>query len=470
MRKRLFTAFLVASCLLTIISCAKKESTQTDIVGQQIQSDNTLGFVDNIEPPQPDFLASYQPLTIAQKLKKEGPKPQKFKACADDAISITCAGGTKLQFSPSSFVYADTKLPVNGEVEIAVTEYLTDADILFAGLQTMAGKEFIETGGMLYVDAAAGGRKCALKFGELYSVEIPTDQNKDGMQLFYGDPDPITNVVNWQAANGAANAIENADLKLKNRAPAPQFEGGLMGLYTYLNQNVELPEWARQQSLLAYKNIEMVFNPDGEVMKVIPLEKTTTYADSQIVEALKYSPCWLMPEMNSNEIRRLRLPVKLNWVRDPEEIPLALQLKDKAESANYTAYFYMDTYLMSAGQLGWINCDRFTNLNQPLVDMFIEMSTELEDMKVELVFKDIRGYLHGMKYDNGYLFSNVPANQEATIVAMKLAGTKMKMAVLPCTTSDKDITNLEFKVVEPLEAKQILNQIGDIDNRQTASL
>ena len=103
------------------------------------------------------------PEFIAQSvLVKIGPKPQTFLVPANAASAIVCAEGSMLKFDPGSFVYADDGQPVEGDVAISVTEYLTDASFVLAGLSTTSDKNLLESGGMLYVAASAQDRPCNL--------------------------------------------------------------------------------------------------------------------------------------------------------------------------------------------------------------------------------------------------------------------------------------------------------------------
>ncbi|MBC8046778.1 MAG: hypothetical protein H7Y00_08285 [Fimbriimonadaceae bacterium] len=457
MRNVIILSSILISFLFT--NCTQEKQQNTAVQKINITEDYTLN-------PAPvnsvaRFTESFSNTTDSY-FSKQKPSVQKFNIQEDVQSEIICDGGTKIQFPSDAFVYADTKQPVEDKVEISITEYLSNADIIFGGLQTMSGKDMLETGGMIYIEAYSDGRKCAIKDGEHYAIEIPALQNQGDMQLFYGVEEE-DNRIDWVTANG------NSNLREDNVSNIPQFEGGIVGLYTYLNQNITLPEGAAGVTLKAHKNILVTFTSTGEIIEVKPHPTVKTYIDNQIVDVLKYSPCWEMPIINSNEIRMVQIPFEVNWIRDPNTIPLSLRLKDQAERDNYKAFFNMNNYMMASGKLGWINCDRFINTDEPRVDLFVQLDNTT-DMKINLLFNDIRGFITGVKCDNGYVFKNIPANEAATIVALKIEGTEMKLAIHSCITGDIDITDLEFETADNTTIKERLNNLGYMPDFATASL
>lgn len=73
----------------------------------------------------------------------------------------------------------------NDQVDFLIQEALKPADVLYAGLNTMTAEgEELETGGMFYFDAFAEGERVELS--KKLTVDIPSDPNKTGMQLYDG--------------------------------------------------------------------------------------------------------------------------------------------------------------------------------------------------------------------------------------------------------------------------------------------
>ena len=94
--------------------------------------------------------------------------------------------GASIYVPKDAFVYADGS-PVTGEVDIEVIEAYKMTDFMAHGLITQSHGEMLETGGMLYVNATAGGEP--VQIAENRSIEIiyPVQQVEDGMELFYAE-------------------------------------------------------------------------------------------------------------------------------------------------------------------------------------------------------------------------------------------------------------------------------------------
>ena len=94
--------------------------------------------------------------------------------------------GASIYVPKDAFVYADGSL-VTGEVDIEVIEAYKMTDFMAHGLITQSHGEMLETGGMLYVNATAGGEP--VQIAENRSIEIiyPVQQVEDGMELFYAE-------------------------------------------------------------------------------------------------------------------------------------------------------------------------------------------------------------------------------------------------------------------------------------------
>jgi len=94
--------------------------------------------------------------------------------------------GASIYVPKDAFVYADGT-PVTGTVDIEVIEAYKMTDFMAHGLITQSHGEMLETGGMLYVNATAGGEP--VQIAENRSIEIiyPVQQVEEGMELFYAE-------------------------------------------------------------------------------------------------------------------------------------------------------------------------------------------------------------------------------------------------------------------------------------------
>lgn len=467
-------SLLVVLCQLLSTSCQKAKSyTQADLKPPEPERNTTLISVDP-EPAVPvlnQTATHIPPVSIEKILTKMTPQPQLFKADIIAPIVVNCEQGTVLKFQPEVFVYADTKAPVTGPVEIQVTEYMDYASMLFSDLSTTCGKEILETGGMIYVEASANGRSVEIKDGEYYEIELPAESEKPGMQLFYGQSKD--GKIDWVAANrGRYMEYQNfntaqyasAGPEIKN----PMYVGGYEAMYNYLNKHVHFPEWTQNIELKARCYVNFMLNTKGEVKKVFTSATKKTYADKEIVAAFQNMPAWQVPKMKKGDVKRMMVPVNLDWVKNPGKLPVKLKVESKPEEVQFVAQYETDKYLMASGKLGWINCDRFVSKNAR-TEFIVELDSTY-DATVRLVFKDISSVIGGSRYTKGFIFSNIPVGEEVTIVAIRNLNGHMEMATKDCLITGLPIKDLEFETVDKEQMQSRFNQLQKSLNDKTAQL
>lgn len=117
--------------------------------------------------------------------------------------------GIVIAVPASAFVDQEGK-PAGDEVELVVQEALTPAQIMSAGLSTTSNGALLETGGMFTVDAFSNSKPLTLK-KELV-VEVPTDEIKEGMQLFDGELSE-NGLVNWVNPKPLANYLVPVEIR-----------------------------------------------------------------------------------------------------------------------------------------------------------------------------------------------------------------------------------------------------------------
>ncbi len=104
-------------------------------------------------------------------------------------------------------------ISTNGDerVRLEVKEAYSIADMLLAGLTTKAGKDMLSSGGMFYINPAAGS---SAKIVKPLAVSIPTAKQIEGMQLYKGELKGDS-TINW---------VDPKPLPVQE--PSPQFARG----------------------------------------------------------------------------------------------------------------------------------------------------------------------------------------------------------------------------------------------------
>lgn len=74
--------------------------------------------------------------------------------------------------------------------------------------------------------------------------------------------------------------------------------------------------------------------------------------------------------------------------------------------------------MMASTNMGWINCDRFTDENSPKEDLIVEFNGDFVPT-VSIVFNDINSVLpYSYREDNKLIFQNIPINRDITIIGL----------------------------------------------------
>jgi len=467
--RKFSSAILVSLCAFLTFSCSQNQKGIVVVETIPSGSNYTLAAAEQIEevPVFNSYGSKQVTNQIEKRLQKYAPEKEEFKVDPNGISIINCENGTTLKFDPGIFVYADDKLPVKEEIIISVTEYLTTGDILFKGLTTTSDNQLIETAGMIYVEARAGGRSCEIKNDEYYNIEIPSVTEKENMELFYGEESD--NGINWVAANIGRFLGQDGRqyYNYRNRTSETkflsEFEGGFEAFYKYLHSQYVFPEGFEEAKITnninlkatAYVNFQI--DAVGQAFKIYTSEYKQTYADSQLVAAIKYSPCWNV-NIKRYESKRMMIPVKMSWVHNPKNIPAKLIASNKPESKKYSASYEADRYLLVSAQLGWINCDRFTDPQTPKTNLFVALDSTY-DATVRIVFNDISGIMGGNRFSGGFDFQNLPGGERVTIVALRYINGQTEIATQEYLTDGSPIKNLVFK---PADKEALIKQFEQI--------
>lgn len=88
------------------------------------------------------------------------------------------------QFEPNAF--KDNKgNVVSGDVDISITEYLSNAAIIYGGVTTTTAQKILQSGGMFQINVSQNGAVLSLNTKE-YDVQFPTKSVDWSMRLFEG--------------------------------------------------------------------------------------------------------------------------------------------------------------------------------------------------------------------------------------------------------------------------------------------
>ncbi len=134
----------------------------------------------------------YKALSTAQysranELDLQYPAKQVFSfPSALQDISVNCAGGTVLKFTPGSFEYKNG-LAVVSDIKLEIQEFPKLSDISGGGLITMSDNESLNAAGILWVKAICGNKEVRLKKGKMISINFQNTQELSDAALYTGE-------------------------------------------------------------------------------------------------------------------------------------------------------------------------------------------------------------------------------------------------------------------------------------------
>ncbi|HCS21369.1 MAG TPA: hypothetical protein DIW47_12555 [Bacteroidetes bacterium] len=155
---------------------------------------------------------------------------------ADDKqiIRLTDAGaqeiqgekGIQLLIPANAFMKASGDFVSNESVQIELEEFPGFGEAVQHGLGTLSNGRLLESGGMFYIGATAGGETLRLREGMEIAVQLPSQNIQSGMTVFYGERNE-QGVVDW---TNSGQAFKATDTSTVVKLPLPGFADELLGM------------------------------------------------------------------------------------------------------------------------------------------------------------------------------------------------------------------------------------------------
>ena len=130
-------------------------------------------------------------------LESIAPPTQTFTRDADQAFVVNTANGLSFNFYPNSFI-TKTGNAVSGNVDIEITEYMDNKDMITSGVTTSSNNNLLQSGGMFNIAVKQNGED--LRLNNIYTVRIPSLEPDRAMMIFRGEESINANgdrSINW---------------------------------------------------------------------------------------------------------------------------------------------------------------------------------------------------------------------------------------------------------------------------------
>jgi len=202
---------------------------------------------------------------------------------------INTVHNTKVVFLKDCFVDAKGQV-VKGNVSFEFAEAFSLDEILFSNLTTTSNKSFLETGGMLYVNASIDGKEVFINPKNPIYIEVPTPDFKPDMKLYQGTRDQNGN-MNWVNPKPLQNYLVSINLNLLDFLP-----NGFEKAVRKQHQNITIAEidsiyYGLRKREIEVRGVSVKFEGiDSYIIKTIKAKEyqNTYIATREFEERLQY--------------------------------------------------------------------------------------------------------------------------------------------------------------------------------------
>jgi hypothetical protein len=409
----------------------------------------------------------------------------------DNTKDFTIKGkkGTTIFLPAHCFVYKDGTGGVT-DVTLELKECYAVTDFIADNLNTLSDGELLETAGMANIRATSNSRELVVDGQKSYVIAFPRKDVQGQMGIFYPKNDSIggsdwqEDVLDFDKLNmgeGEGNRLRITDSSLLNCKIEVtgwlSYESNLtndytMGwklfhkdstIFTFFSNNFRAPDDMVQYLKQNDNRISMdlYINPNGKIRNIV-FEKKGRY--NKLVNDFLMN----MPAFDMNSLRRSNSDYSFS---------LSISCVCRVDEEKYKKWFYqkygqyktkaiqampgveLENFVLSAGRLGWINCDRFLNTDTALVNFAVKIPVAGEN-RTYLVFEKLNSIMSGAKEGKNVVFKNIPPGQEVKIISIKYENNKPMMSITHTKTSAEAITLTNFKEFTLVQLANELNKPG----------
>ncbi|MFK7749116.1 MAG: hypothetical protein AB8B65_12045 [Kordia sp.] len=145
-----------------------------------------------------------------------------FSILTEKDTIVETQSGIVFLIPENAFVDANQNV-VNGNIQLEVKEAVDSHTIMTAGLSTLFNDKPLETGGMFFIEATSNGEKLHINPEKEITADIPTQNYKEGMQLFDGEK-AEDGTINWTNPKPLNTALIPEDIYSLNFYPPAYLE------------------------------------------------------------------------------------------------------------------------------------------------------------------------------------------------------------------------------------------------------
>jgi len=318
---------------------------------------------------------------------------QTFEINSERDTILKGKSGTLLHIYKNSFIDSNGQ-KISGEIEIELKEAIKSSDIILSGLTTTSNGLFLESGGMIYINASSNGNRLEISEGNFIGAIVPCQKLVEGMKVYEGEVD--SNGINWI----------NPSSILNDRIVQQMHE-----------TKSDTIEKTRSEKYIKVLNGSV--NEIDSIIDYVELD-TSTFKDEKRVEG------------NIKQRKQKRIQVN-----EEDFFISGLQNQKGTNSFNEDINTH---YILSLKKLGWANIDRlFDDIRTKEVEFItkIENSNYYEQIYITLIVTKMSMYIPGyQRKDETYSFTHfddelpkLPVGESAIILVTAYKGNKVYYSI-----------------------------------------
>ena len=360
---------------------------------------------------------------------------------------------------------------LRGDVRLEIKEFLKTSDMILANLVTQSDEKYLETGGMIHLNATdMNGNPVKIRSDKDIKITLPRAPKSEDKQLFYGNPQ-TNGSINWTLAKPRVDSFTAPVYTIVDQSP--EFPNGQAALFRYIQQRLVYPKVARENEIEGTVYVNFTVSTNGSIYNVKVRRGIGGGCNEEAARIVKSMPRWKPGRSGGVRVPvQYTLPVRFRL--DDKNIPTRDSLTEfktdslsfAQDSAHLDKLLEMDDaqeYIMRTQRLGWINCDRFWDLqNTQRTDLVVWNNKS--DAEIRLVFKNYRSIIAAWSNtEKKAHFAGVPIGQPVFIVATSPEGGKFNVSVTETVISKDQSATIELKEVDKQAFLKELHRLDSIN-------
>lgn len=374
-------------------------------------------------------------------------RTQVFLIPVDRDTVLSGNDGTLLTIHKNTFTDTNGN-QVTGSVKIELKECLSKVDMVLGNMTTTSKGRFLESGGMVYINATSNNQQLLIANDKSIGVQMPADSILSDMQLFEGvmtdngidwqNPVPIKNVANEPAIVPIDSLIREEDIIKRSNVGFFVRNYHYSGSYkkaTFLSEFRQIPpDLGQRISEICWQGNGLILTKDS-IIHIDTFEVALVKMDS---------------------IREFQ------WANFSFDGP-AIQGQNQFREDTNT------NYIFSVKKLGWANIDRlFSDPRTMETELIVTVENhgEFENIYTSMIFKNQNMYLPGyQKKDNTFSFTHgdyenpsLPVGETAIILVTAYKDNKPFYAIKTFTILEAQTIDLKLTATTKDDLKNELEK------------